>query len=200
LDRGQGHIVDVHSETPAVDLKEPLHYFLPEDLRALNRYEDTSGLAAWDARKRQGWAVNDQTSMLNLYHGEYDAGLYGSTNAFSLARALGLGLDPCGAQEFLARNYAGVLAPTTMFAGLRRVNIGERVRYRAGTLSRGKRWHWYEPEASYRSTREPADTAAAVAVERVPCHAASASLVLSDLLGGLDSRLVASAACTAGLD
>jgi hypothetical protein len=66
LDRGQGNIADVHSETPAVDLKEPLHYFLAEDLRALNRYGGTFALAAWDARKRQGWAVNDQTSMLNL--------------------------------------------------------------------------------------------------------------------------------------
>jgi hypothetical protein len=195
----KGNIFDVHSETPAVDLEELLHYFLAEDLRALNRYEGTFALAAWDARKRQGWAVNDQTSMLNLYYGEYDAGLYVSTNALSLARALGLDLNPHGVQELLARNYAGVLAPTTMFAGLRRVDIGEHVRYRAGTLSRGKHWHWYEPEANYGSIREAADAAAAVVVDRVARYAASASPVLSDLTGGLDSRLVASAACTAGV-
>jgi hypothetical protein len=195
----KGNIFDVRSETPAVDIKELLHYFLAEHLRALNRYEGTFALAAWDARKRQGWAVNDQTSMLNLYYGEFDAGLYVSTNALSLARALGLGLDPCGVQELLARNYAGVLTPTTMFAGLRRVDIGEHVRYRAGTLSRGKHWHWYEPEASYGSVRKAADAAAAVVVDRVARYAASASPVLSDLTGGLDSRLVASAVCTAGV-
>ena len=195
----KGNIFDAHSETPAVDLEELLHHFLTEDLAGLNHYEGTFALAAWDARKRQGWAVNDQTSMLNLYYGEYDAGLYVSTNAISLARALGLGLDPRGVQELLARNYAGVLAPTTMFAGLRRVDIGEHVRYRAGTLSRGKHWHWYEPEASYGSIREAADAAAAVVVDRVARYAASASPVLSDLTGGLDSRLVASAACAAGL-
>jgi hypothetical protein len=195
----KGHIFDVRSESPIVDLEELLHHFLAEDLADLNRYEGTFALAVWDARKQQGWAVNDQTSMLNLYYGEHDGGLYVSTNAISLARALGLGLDPYGVQELLARNYAGVIAPTTMFAGLRRVDIGEHVRYRAGALSRAKHWHWYEPEASYGSIREAADTAAAVVVDRVARYATSASSVLCDLTGGLDSRLVASAACAAGL-
>jgi hypothetical protein len=195
----KGQIFDVRSETSAVDLRDLLHHFLTEDFSGLNHYEGTFALAAWDARKQQGWAVNDQTSMLNLYYGEYDAGLYVSTNALSLARALSLGLDPRGVQELLARNYAGDLAPTTMFAGLRRVDIGEHVRYRAGTLSRGKHWHWYEPEASYGSIPEAADAAAAVVVDRVARYAASASPVLSDLTGGLDSRLVASAAYAAGL-
>jgi asparagine synthetase B (glutamine-hydrolysing) len=48
----KGNIFDVRSETPAVDIKELLHYFLAEHLRALNRYEGTFALAAWDARKR----------------------------------------------------------------------------------------------------------------------------------------------------
>jgi hypothetical protein len=196
----KGQIFDVRSETSAVDLRELLHHFLTGELSGLNQYEGTFALAAWDARRQQGWAVNDQTSMLNLYYGEYDAGLYVSTNALSLARALGLGLDPRGVQELLARNYAGDLAPTTMFAGLRRVDIGEHVRYRAGTLSRGKHWHWYEPEASYGSIREAADAAAAVVVDRVARYAASASPVISDLTGGLDSRLLASAANASGLE
>jgi asparagine synthetase B (glutamine-hydrolysing) len=54
-----GQIFDVRSETPLVDLEELLHRFLAEDLADLNRYEGTFALAAWDARKRQGWAVND---------------------------------------------------------------------------------------------------------------------------------------------
>jgi hypothetical protein len=195
----QGRIFDVRSEASAIDLKELLHHFLTGNLAGLNRYEGTFALAVWDARRQQGWAVNDQTSMLNLYYGEHDAGLYVSTNALSLARALGLGLDPHGVQELLARNRAGPLAPTTMFAGLRRVNIGEHVRYRAGALSHGKHWHAYEPEASFRSLREAAGTAAAIVVDRVARYAASAGPVLCDLTGGLDSRLLASAAHAAGL-
>jgi hypothetical protein len=193
----KGQIFDVRSDTPVVDLEELLHRFLAEDLADLNRYEGTFALAAWDARKRQGWAVNDQTSMLNLYYGEYKGGLYVSTNAISLARALGLGLDPHGVQEFLARN--ALLAPTTMFAGLRRVDVGEHVRYRAGTLSHGEHWNKYEPEADYRSVREAADAAAAVVVDRVARYAAGAGPVVCDLTGGLDSRVTASAADAAGL-
>jgi hypothetical protein len=193
----KGQIFDVRSETPAVDLKELLHHFLADDMADLNRYEGTFAMAAWDARKRQGWLVNDQTSMLNLYYGEYEGGLYVSTNAISLARALGLGLDPCSVQEFLARNV--LLAPTTMFAGLRRLNVGEHIRYRAGALSRGEHWYGYAQEASYRSLREAADSAASAVVDRVARYATSAGPVLSDLTGGLDSRLLASAAHAAGL-
>lgn len=98
--------------------------------------------------------------MLNFYYGEQDAGLYVATNAFSLACALGLGLDPHGVQELLTRN--ALLAPTTMFAGLRRVNVGEHISYRAGTLAHGEHWNKYEPEADYRSVREAADAAAVV--------------------------------------
>src|SRR3712207_8675288 len=92
--------------------------------------------------------------MLNLYYGEYDDGLYVATNAFSLARALGLGLNPHGVQELLARN--ALLAPTTMFAGLRRVDVGEHISYRDGSLAHGEHWNKYEPEADYRSVREAA--------------------------------------------
>ena len=48
--------------------------------------------------------------MLNLYYGEQDAGLYVATNAFSLACALGLGLNPHGVQELLARNRGDIPA------------------------------------------------------------------------------------------
>src|SRR5215212_6959522 len=52
-----------------------------------------------------------------------------------------------------------------MFAGLRRVNVGEHISYRAGTLAHSEHWNKYEPEADYRSVREAAD-AAAVVVDR----------------------------------
>jgi hypothetical protein len=55
----KGQIFDVRSETPLVDLEELLQRFLTEDLAILNRYEGTFALAAWDARRGQGWALND---------------------------------------------------------------------------------------------------------------------------------------------
>jgi asparagine synthetase B (glutamine-hydrolysing) len=99
-------------------------------------------------------------------------------------------------QELLARN--ALFAPTTMFAGLRRVDVGEHIRYSAGTLAHGEQWDKYEPEADYRSVREAAD-AAAVVVDCVARYATVAGPVVCDLTGGLDSRLIASAADAAGL-
>ena len=87
-----------------------------------------------------------------------------------------------------------------MFVGLRRVDIGEHVRYRAGALARGEHWHKYEPEANYRRLHEAVDAATAVVVDRVARYAAVANSVISDLTGGLDSRLVGSAAHAAGLE
>lgn len=193
----KGTIFDVCSKDPTVNLKKLLHHFLTEDLAKLNNYEGTFALAAWDARKRQGWAVNDQTSILNLYYKEHEAGLYVSTNALSLARSLGLSMDPRGVQELLARN--ALLAPTTMFAGLRRINLGEHIRFQAGKLSYGKHWHAYASEGSYRSSREAAEAAAAVILDRVTRYASSASPMISDLTSGLDSRMVASAIHAADL-
>jgi asparagine synthase len=106
-------------------------------------------------------------------------------------------LNPHGVQELLARN--ALLAPTTMFAGLRRVDVGGHVRYRGGTLDHGEHWNKYEQEADYRSVREAAEAAAAVVVDRVARYAAVAGgPVVCDLTGGLDSRLIASAADAAG--
>jgi hypothetical protein len=193
----KGIIFDVYSKTSAVDLEELLDQILKEEPGDLNRYEGAFALAAWDSRKAQGWAVNDQASVLNLYYGEHNGGLYVTTNALSLARALGLRLDPHGVQEFLAKSV--LFAPSTIFAGLRRVNVGEHVRYRAGKVFHSKHWHEYEPEADYRSIREAADAVIQVVADRLSRYGATASPVISDLTGGLDTRLLVNVADAAGL-
>jgi hypothetical protein len=194
----KGVVFDVHSKTATVDLEQLLDQFLAEGPGDLNRYEGTFALAAWDARKAQGWAVNDQASILNLYYGEHDGGLYVATHALTLARALGLHLDPYGLLEFLMRAVS--FAPSTLFAGLQRVNVGEHIHYRAGKLSRGRHWYGYAPQARYRDVDEAAQAAAAIVVDRLSRYAAVASPVISDLTGGLDTRLLASAADATGLD
>lgn len=194
----KGTIADVRSETPIVDLAQLLEQIVSEQPGDLNRYEGTFCLAAWDARKRQGWAFNDQSSGLNLYYGERDGGLYVATTGLALARALGLGLDAYGVLEFLWRS--ALLVPTTMFEGLKRVDIGEHVRYRAGRLSQGWHWYPYAPRARYRDVGRAAEDIAALAVDRLARYGAIASPVISDLTGGLDTRLLASAANAADLD
>jgi hypothetical protein len=199
----KGIMVDTRSDTPAVNLEQLLDQILIEGPGDLNRYEGVYAVAAWDAHKGQGWAFNDQVSSLNLYYGEYDGGLYVSTISLALARALGLELDPFSVQEFLLRSC--ILVPGSMFAGLRRVEIGEHIHYRAGKLIQGVHWHVCDPQsrasrAHYRSVEKAAETTASLAVDRISRFSAIANPVINDLTGGLDSRLLSSAAEAAGLD
>jgi hypothetical protein len=193
----KGIIFDVYSENSSVDLAKLLDQIFGEEPCDLNRYEGAFALAAWDSRKAQGWVLNDQASMLNLYYGAHDGGLYVTTNALSIARALGLRLDPHSVQEFLARSV--LFAPSTMFDGLQRVDVGEHICYRGGKILHSKHWSGYEPVAEYRSIREAADAVIHVVVDRLSRYAAAASPVVSDLTGGLDTRLLVNAADAAGL-
>ena len=194
----KGTIADVRSESSIVDLAQLLEQIVAEQPGDLNRYEGTFCLAAWDARRGQGWAFNDQASGLNLYYGAHDGGLYVATTGLALARALGLGLDAHGVLEFLWKST--LLVPTTMFDGLQRVDVGEHVRYRAGKLSLGKHWYPYAPMSRKVNLDRAAEDIAALAVDRLARYGAVANPVLSDLTGGLDTRLLASAAHAANLD
>src|SRR5207302_288637 len=107
----KGVMVDVRARRPHVDLEGLLDELMEEVEPDLNRYEGTFAAAAWDARARRGWAFNDQVSLLNLYYGDFDGGLYVASTAFPLAVALGLAPSAAGLQEFLARGC--ILAPAS---------------------------------------------------------------------------------------
>jgi hypothetical protein len=187
----KGIMADIRSATPAVNLEQLLDQILSEQPGDLNRYEGVYAVAAWDARKAEGWAFNDQVSGMNLYYGADDGGIYVATPGLALARALGRGLEPHSVQEFLLRN--NLLAPGSMFAGLQRVHVGEHIRCRTGKLSHARHWYAYEPRTRYRSMDQAAEVVASMAVDRISRYSAIAKPVIGDLTGGLDSRLLACA-------
>ncbi len=194
----KGTIFDLRSENPKVDLERLLNQILDERPGDLNRYEGTFAAAAWDAQETVGWVFNDQASVLNLYYVQYDGGLYVTTSAMALARSLGLEPDPHGVLEFLMK--ATLSAPSTMFRGMWRVDIGEHVHYRAGKLTRRNHWHACGPKIPYRSVREAAESVSEVIVDRLRRYVGVAGPVIGDLSGGLDTRVLASAADAAGLE
>ncbi len=192
----KGLVFDTRSSSPEVDLEDILRCLLSDGPPALNRYEGAFAAVAWDARSGHGWAFNDQASILNLYYAEREGGLWVTTCALPLARALGLALSPDGVREFVARG--AVIAPSTMFDGLQRVSIGEHVRY-DGTFRRGRHWSAYQSPAEYRSIEGAAEKVAAMAADRIERFASVGGQMVVDLTGGLDSRLLAGAADFAGL-
>jgi hypothetical protein len=192
-----GLLFDTVSSDPRVDLNVLLDRFLREEPPELNRYEGTFALAAWNAARRTGWIVNDQPSCFNVYFGESRGGMYASSSALPLARTLRLQLDPRGVGELLSRGT--VLAPGTMFLGLRRLDVGEHVRYRAGTCAVLRHWSPYRRPLRLRGAAEAAALLADLALDRVRRYRALKTNVVADLTGGYDSRLATAAAHRAGV-
>lgn len=191
-----GLLFDARASDPRVDLDDLLEKFLQEDPPDLGRYEGTFALGAWDAERRTGWVVNDQPSGLNCYFGESGTGMYASSSALTLARSLGLTLDPRGVGELLSRGT--VLAPTTMFSGLRRLGVGEHACYRDGTCRVRRHWTPYREPLALRRTDEAAALLAELAIDRIRRYRALKKDLVADITGGYDSRITVSAAHRAG--
>ena len=193
----KGVIFDIEDkEKKPARLEDILELFLSGNSNTLNRYEGAFALAAWDEGRKQGWVVNDQASILNLYFGEYQGGLYVTTNALTLARILKIPLDPSAVQEFLALNV--VLSPSSLFLGLKRVNVGEHVLYTAGRVQYRQHWRPYKEIVNFKASREAAEAIDEVIVDRLARLCGDSDSILCDLTGGYDSRLVLSAALAGG--
>lgn len=191
-----GRPIDLDEAPGGFSVERFLAALARDDARAINRFEGLFAAAAWHAPSRTAWAVNDQTSNLNLYTIEQRCGLWVSTVALPLAKGLGLGLDPGGVREFFSRGT--LLNPTTLFEGLRRIDMGERLKYRDGRGRIVTHWVPVQPPRAGMSVRSAAVRLSDLAVDRVRRYAAEGQQVVADLTGGYDSRLVVTAAYAAG--
>ena len=192
----KGIIFDVHSEEPRVDLEALWRQFASGETIDWNRFEGTFALAAWDARHRRGIALNDQTSQLNCYYTEDAEFAYVTTSALPLARKLGRGLDPAAVREFIARG--ALVAPSAMFEGFKRFDIGEHLIIENGAARIGKHWT-YPVDIQNWSFDRAAEEAAGVLADRIGRYGRSGGRIVADLTSGYDSRLLSSAADHAGL-
>jgi hypothetical protein len=192
----KGIVFDVRSHEPRVDLAELWRLFASDAPVDWNTYEGTFALAAWDARRRRGIAINDQTAQLNLYYTEDSDHAYACTSALPLARALRRGLNPASVREFIARG--ALVAPSAMFEGFSRLNVGEHLVVENGGAWVDRHWH-YPRELQEWSFDRAAEEAASVITDRIGRYAAAAGRVIADLTSGYDSRLLASAADCAGI-
>jgi hypothetical protein len=159
------------------------------------RFEGEFAAVIHDAKRGVTWCVNDHASLIHLYYGERAGKHYVTTAPIAVARAFGLGLDGAGVREFLGRGQ--VMCPNSLFAGMRRLSLGEHLRILKGRIQVGRHWSPYHEQRSYRNKRAAVETTVEVLMRvgrRYSCRGA----VVSDLTGGYDSRLVASALSRAG--
>ena len=169
----------------------------------IKRLQGSFALAMWDAERRELLLLNDQASSLSLYFGAVDGDYLATTAIMPAAVTFGIAPDPHGVREHLARG--GLLLPSTFFAGIERVNIGQHIRLRGGQWRRATHWQPFQDTSRYGSLGAAAEAYAAALVRAVarstPAPAdGQRPRTLIDLTGGYDTRMVAAAALQAGLE
>lgn len=193
----KGIIFDTRADDPFVDLENLWRGFEAGDRIDWNRFEGAYALAAWNARTRKGLALTDQTASMNLYYCEDEAYFYCTTTALPLARSLSRYLAPSTVREFLTRGE--LVAPSSLFEGFSRFNIGEHATYENGSMRVRRHWWFPERQESW-SFQRAAEEAAQMCSDRIRRYSAVTSRnVILDLTSGYDSRLLAAAADHAGI-
>lgn len=184
---------------PKTDLRSLLDTFVSTGQLPSENLEGSYALACWDSRRQRGLLLTDHAAAACLYYVEGDGGLYGTTTALGLAQAMSLPLDPTGVAEYMARGT--LMAPNTLYAGMRRLNVGERLDFRSDA-GPAVAVHWlpYREPIAHRNRREAAAHLASVLNDRIRRFATVRSPVMTDLTGGLDSRLILLAGLFAGLN
>lgn len=182
-----GVAIDVKSADGRPRFDEFLAQTLATGQPECDRYEGSFAVAVWDARRKQGWFFNDHASVRNLYYGERDGTVYATTAPVVVAKALGLELDDFGVKQLIARGC--VLAPTSLFAGMSRLCVGEFGGVVDGRLQVRREWLPCREPLRCR-LRESVEAFASVLTDRLRRLRAVAPTTIGDLTGGLDSRLV----------
>ncbi len=196
----KGVIFDSETDVATLDIQLICAALRANDVDALLRYEGAFACCAWDDVTRRAFIFNDQVAQLNIYYAEYEDGLYVSTNALALARALGLKLDPTAVQEFLALGV--VHCPDSMFEGLKRVGVGEYLVYDRDGIKVVKAWRPLAHREEISSRRQAVDRLKEVVRDRIwrLRRAASDGKIVCDMTAGYDSRLIGAACHDLGLN
>jgi hypothetical protein len=194
----RGVIFDVRSDSPRVDPRSLWEWYVAGGPDDWNRYEGSFALAIWDERGKRGIALNDQISVLNLYYCEDQENYYVTTAAYPLARTLNRRLDAGAVREFLSRG--ALVAPSAMFDGFERVNVGEHLDFCDGSRRTGRHWHFPAEVESWSFDRS-VEEVATVTEDRIRRYTVAAGdRLIMDLTSGYDSRLLAAAADHANLN
>lgn len=171
---------------------------LRDPVAAFRGAEGPFAALVWNEETGLAYARNDTAATLNLYAGTFGGVHWVTTSALLLARALRLRLEPGAVMELLGRG--AVMAPASMFSGLRRVGVGEAVWIGGHHGIRGVReWLPYASVAERRSTRAAVDRMHDLLVDRMQRVARLPGPLAADLTGGYDTRVVCGAAYAAGL-
>lgn len=189
-------MIDTKATDTPVGASRLLKEFIETRSIDLESLEGAFSVAIWDAHRRVGWAACDQLAMQRTYYHipSDERGVYVSTHALPLGRALGLSGDADGVREFLTRGT--LLAPQSLILGVRRFSTGEYLEHtpNEGFMLR-RSWDFGTLSRVSTSQNDIVEKFASLITDRITRFAASRRIrrVLVDLTGGYDTRLLLAA-------
>jgi asparagine synthase (glutamine-hydrolysing) len=183
--QAKGHVFHTHSDIEIVP-----HAYEEWGRRFVDRLHGMFAIALWDGRTQTLLAARDRAGEKPLYYAETPDGLVLGSEIKAILRAPGIDrrLDPVALDQFLTYEY--IIAPRTIFAGVRRLPAAHLLTYRAGITSIER--YWSGASIAVRDWRDD-DAAAAL---RETLGRAVESQMMSDvplgvfLSGGVDSSAV----------
>jgi asparagine synthase (glutamine-hydrolysing) len=181
----RGHVFHTRSDIEVIP-----HAYEEWGPHFVTRLHGMFAIALWDARTRTLVAARDRAGEKPLYYAETPAGLVLGSEIKALLRAPGIDrrLDPVSLDQFLTYEY--VIAPRTIFTGIRRLPAAHVLIYREGTTRIERYW-----DAAAIAVREWRDDDAAAALRETLARAVE-SQMMSDvplgvfLSGGVDSSAI----------
>ncbi len=186
---GRGHVFSTRTDTEVlVHLYEERGADLVEDLRGMFAF------AIWDVPRRQLLLARDRLGIKPLYYTITSSGdlAFGSEIKAVLASGLVRAeLNPAALSEYLANRYT--TGSDTLYAGVRRLEPGRILRWRAGSSDMKTYWS-YPNQAAPSERRSEADWLAEFQerfVETVRLRMISDAPIGVFLSGGLDSSAIA---------
>ena len=153
--RARGHRFDSHCDTEVV-----LRAFLEWDTAAFTRLRGMFAFAVWQEKQRRLVLVRDRMGIKPLYYHQRGRELYFGSELKTILDHPEVERRLCmeGLHHFLSLNY--VPAPLTLIEGIRKLDPGHWMEWRAGDVRNGAYWQFeFAPDESITlaSAREELD-------------------------------------------
>jgi asparagine synthase (glutamine-hydrolysing) len=186
----RGHHFRGHSDVEVV-----VHLYEEVGIECLHRLRGMFALAIWDGRDRTLFLARDRFGMKPLYHARaQDGTLFFASEAKSIlfTGRVDRSLDPAGVSSLL--HLGGPLFDRTVFKGIRQLEAGHWLSYRAGRIAIEKYWDLDfggpRPHGLPRTEGEWSEAIAAKLRESVRIHLRGDVPVAGWLSAGIDSSAV----------
>jgi hypothetical protein len=153
------------------------------------------GLVIADPRSQQLVATVDHPGFFPLYYATEPGIVWVSSSSLCLAKALGKKFERRAALALFLS--AQVRSPWSAFDGILRLRLGEELTVERGLGKLASTWSPFVTTAKYDRVEDCAEHGSELLEEACGAIEASSARSVYDLTGGLDSRLVVSAATSA---